>query len=1006
MGIAALLAGLVLCASPSTEVDNVELRLMEGDVSELEGLDTLVSVRKGQQFSPKAVRQTLLRLFETGRFADAAVFSVPGQEGLLLRFDLWAKRKLTRLIVIGNHRLSDAEVASVSGLTAGGDLTNETLVSARERLKERYQKLGYPHAHIVVSASVQPGGTEAVVELDEGAPLRLRKITLEGEFPFSENFLKQKMVLKEGAVFNQEQAGEDEQKLKEFFVKEGHWQVQLTRVEKTEEELWFSIVPGPRWTLAFRGNQQLPGRLLEQIVRFESTLTLHRWELERIQKRLADFYRFRGYPEVRIHSAQFVSEDKTRAVLSFFIEEGRQLLVRQIVFHGNAQLADADLVRVIVDMMNAAAPLTEALDEAMADPLMLQGQSPKAAKPGYTPRAEQVFMDEVWPQAAAGMTNLYKEKGFWDARVELSQTQWDDEGIRVLFEVKEGPLFRLRALHMEDFPTGESRFRRTSRFEPRLKPGMVLSESMIEVERQRLLVELTNAGHWFSGIHSQVHKDEEGNVDVQFRALPGPQVHLSKVVFRGLEKTKFTTVASKVSLVEGQVLSPRALVALQRRLSALGAFRFVEVRLLEPEVPSPNKDLVVEVKERPTLSWEMGIGYFTADGPRVVLDFAYPNMGGLALALTGRMAVNYYALSLPALSDQVDVEDLSGFELFGARWNMSLQNRSLLPNDIGLRTDLVGERLFRQSYRFVRVALGPGVDWTHRLRTSWIPWGWPELTFLVQWEAEYSNVNKLPYRGQNIQPLLRSDVERLRFLAGNFLLSVARVSGTLDARDNPLFPKKGFLAQTSLDWVSDLYARGGDERKNKVVVQFLKWSGNVSVYVPVQKNVLAFSLRGGKIFRLHSQSVSPPVKRFYLGGATSLRGFEEDRLLAADSREAYRKEVRECEGVISQAGCSEVAKTFLKGAPLFSEGGEVFVLLKAEMRVPLFEKLELGLFTEAGNLWLGAPRFPFELRPVAGFGVRVGTPVGPLVFDLGFNLNRDRPLNEEWGKIHFSIGVF
>jgi len=1000
MGIATLLVGFLLSASASKEVENVELRLMEGDVSELEGLDALVTVRKGQQLSPKAVRQTLLRLFETGRFADAAVFSIPGEEGLWVRFDLWAKRKLMRLIIIGNHHLSEAEVTSISGLVVGGDLTNEALVSARERLKEHYQKRGYPQAQVSVSASVQPRGTEALIELDEGAPLRIRKITFEGQFPFEEGFLKQQMDLKEGAVFNQEKAAEEEQKLREFFIQEGHWRVQLTRVEKAEEELCFSIAAGPRWTLQFRGNQRLSERLLERILRSESTLTLNRWELERIQKRLTDFYRFRGYPEVRIRYEQFFSEDQAHAHLTFFIEEGRQLLVRKIIFNGNAHLADADLVRVIVDMMNAAAPTTEALGEAMVDPLMLQGRSPKAAKSGYIPRAEQVFIEEVWPQTAARMLHVYKEQGFWDARVSFEKTQWDDEGILVYFDIQEGPRFHFREVSMEGFPEGVRR----SRLMPKLMPGMVASEANIEAERQRLLVELMNAGYWFATVQFQLQKDTEGNVDLQFHAAHGSQVHLGKVIFRGQEKTKFKILESKVSLVEGQVVTPRSLVALQRRLFSLGAFRFAEVRLLEPELQSPQKDVLVELKERPTLLWEMGIGYFTAEGPRMVFDFAYPNIGGLAFALTGRLAVNYYALSAPALSDQVDVADLSGFGLFGARWNLSLQNRALLPNDFGFRTDLVGERLFRQSYRFVRVALGPGVDWTRRLRTSWIPWVWPELTFLLQWEAEYSNVERLLYRGQNIQPLLRSDVERRRFLAGMFVLSVLRASGTLDARDNPAFPKRGFLAQTSLDWIKDLYAR--DDEKNSVVVHFLKLSGNLSFYVPVEKNVLAVSLRGGKIFPLNRNSISPPVKRFYLGGATSLRGFEEDRLLAADSRKIYRKEVSECEGILSQAGCSEVAKTFRQGAPFFSEGGEVFVLLKTEFRVPLFEKLELGLFAEAGNLWLGAPKSLFDLRPVAGFGIRWGTPVGPLVFDLGFNLDRDRLLNEDWGKLHFSIGVF
>ncbi|MCL2625860.1 MAG: BamA/TamA family outer membrane protein [Cystobacterineae bacterium] len=971
----------------------MELRLMEGDVAELEGLDALVSIRKGQQLSPRAVRQALLRLLETGRFADAAVFSIPSQEGLLLRFDLWAKRKLTRLIVMGNRRLADSDIANVSGLIAGIDLTNETMVAARERLKARYEKLGYPQVQIGVSASVQPGGAEAIVELNEGEPLHIQKIIFEGQLPFSENFLKQRINLKEGAVFNLEQVEQEEQKLRDFFIREGYWQIQLARLERAEGELCFSVVSGPKWTLTFRGNQRLSARVLEEIVHFGGALTLNRWELERIQRRLVDFYRFRGYPEVRIRHAPFFSEDKTDANLAFFIEEGRQLLVRQIVFHGNTRLADADLVRVIVDMMNAAAPAVGALDEVMTDPLMLQGPAPRVEKLDYIPRAEQVFIEEVWPQTAAGMTHLYKERGFLNASIVLSKAQWDDEGIVVHFDIQEGPQFRLRKLSMEGFPE--------KKHSSRLASNMVISESIIEIERQRLLAELMDDGYWFVSIQAQFQKDEEGNVEVQFRATPGPQVRLGKVVFRGLEKTKFTTANSQVFLVEGQVVNPKALVTLQRRLSALGTFRFVEVRLLEPEVQSPQKDVSVEVKESPRLSGEFSIGYFMADGPRMVFDVAYPNIGGHALALTGRLAVNYYAASAPVLLGQVDTEDLSGFEFLGFRGNLSLQNRSLLPKNIGFRVDLVGERVFRPSYRFMRGAFGPGLDWTRPLNIPWIPGVWPELTFLLQWEAEYSKVNKLV---KNIQPLLRADVERLRFLDGIFVLQSLRASTILDARDNPVFPKRGFFAQASLDWVSDLYAR--DDKGSPVAVQFLKLSGNLSFYVPVQKNVLAFSLRGGKIFPLSDNSVSPPVKRFYLGGATSLRGFSEDGVLAADSRKTYREEVRRCEGVISQTGCSEAAGRFLKGERLYSEGGEFFLLLKAEWRMPVFEKLELGLFAEAGNLWLETPQFPLALRPVAGLGIRYGTPVGPLVLDFGFNLNPDKLLNEALWNIYFSIGVF
>jgi outer membrane protein assembly factor BamA len=46
----------------------------------------------------------------------------------------------------------------------------------------------------------------------------------------------------------------------------------------------------------------------------------------------------------------------------------------------------------------------------------------------------------------------------------------------------------------------------------------------------------------------------------------------------------------------------------------------------------------------------------------------------------------------------------------------------------------------------------------------------------------------------------------------------------------------------------------------------------------------------------------------------------------------------------------------------------------------------------------------FVLRADVGLGLRVQTPVGPLVFDYGFNVTRKS--YEDVGAFHFAIGLF
>ncbi len=89
------------------------------------------------------------------------------------------------------------------------------------------------------------------------------------------------------------------------------------------------------------------------------------------------------------------------------------------------------------------------------------------------------------------------------------------------------------------------------------------------------------------------------------------------------------------------------------------------------------------------------------------------------------------------------------------------------------------------------------------------------------------------------------------------------------------------------------------------------------------------------------------------------------------------------------------------------EGGELFTLGKAELCIPVRSSLDLDLFLEAGNLWLDRTKYEFKsLRYSAGAGLRYVTPVGPLAFDVGINLDPDETLNEPAAQIHFSIGAF
>ena len=123
----------------------------------------------------------------------------------------------------------------------------------------------------------------------------------------------------------------------------------------------------------------------------------------------------------------------------------------------------------------------------------------------------------------------------------------------------------------------------------------------------------------------------------------------------------------------------------------------------------------------------------------------------------------------------------------------------------------------------------------------------------------------------------------------------------------------------------------------------------------------------------------PFGKRYFLGGSTSLRGW----------------------------GIYEVGP-LAGGLPV---GGNSLVSFSSEMRAPLPGKLGAVLFLDGGNVW--ADSFGMNLRDLhyaVGPGLRYQTPIGPLRFDVGYQLNPEpgllvngQPQQRRW-RMHFSVG--
>ena len=144
---------------------------------------------------------------------------------------------------------------------------------------------------------------------------------------------------------------------------------------------------------------------------------------------------------------------------------------------------------------------------------------------------------------------------------------------------------------------------------------------------------------------------------------------------------------------------------------------------------------------------------------------------------------------------------------------------------------------------------------------------------------------------------------------------------------------------------------------------------------------MASRLQFGNIAQADNDPANVPFsKKYFLGGATSLRGW----------------------------GRYEVSPVGDSGIPL---GGNSLFAVSEEVRVVISGNFGGVIFADGGNVWADRAAMNLgDLRYDIGPGLRYQTPVGPIRLDFGYQLNRipgllvnGQPETRPW-RIHFSIG--
>ncbi len=929
----------------------------------------LIETRVGEPLSMERVRETVDHLIGLGRFEDIRVYAEPSAtrpDGVALRWLLVPLQRVGQILMTGRLELEAATLRAEIMERFGASPASSRVAEVIGVLTAYYANRGYRRP--VIQPRLTPGRVPEVVTLtlsiDAGPRTLIGDVSVGGDSGQTPAAVIAVLGLERGRPYDPAAIDRRRMAFEQELRDLGHYEARVTTSSVFSEdggtaELVVDVDRGPRVRVIFAGDP-LPENRRDTLVPIRQERSIDLDLLEDASRNIESFLRQQGY---RAAAAPYVREAKAgEMVLTFTVSRGPRHRLASLDVTGN---------RVV--------PLAE-----LAPLLALQ-----RGEPFVEPRVARV---------AAAVTELYRVRGFARAAVKPEITVGPAQGaedqtyrpVSVRLLVTEGVLTTVGDITIAGASAiTESRLRSLVA----LQPGRPFYRPQLDADREVMERLYRNEGFQSVRVDAQTALRSDGTVaDVQWIIREGLQTVVDQLLVSGNVRTSADLIRREVALQPGKPLGEDALIESRRRLAALGLFR--RVRIIElPHGASANRDILIEVEEAPSTTVSYGGGVEAGRrarasdtgqaedrievAPRGFFEISRRNLWGKNRAISLFTRVSLRARD-PAV-DSTDPTDVGGYGFNEYRVVGTFRQPRPFDSPGDLQFTAFIEQAIRSSFNFGR----RGVRAEYARRTE----------HFVTFSGRYS-FDRTRLFDEQIEPKDRLLIDRL---FPNVRLSTFTGSVLRDSRNDVLDPDRGTVL--GVDGTLAARALGSEVGFVKSFAQAFAYRrlpgpGSLTVVAGLRAgfatgferivsrvdadNRPVLDATGAGIVDVVDEV--PASERFFAGGDTTVRGFVLDRLGTAETLDAQG----------------------------FPAGGEGLAIVNLELRTPYWKGLGGVGFFDAGNVFKRAGDISLAaLRPAAGFGVRYRSPVGPLRFDLGFNLDRQvlaSGAKERGTVFHISLG--
>lgn len=519
------------------------------------------------------------------------------------------------------------------------------------------------------------------------------------------------------------------------------------------------------------------------------------------------------------------------------------------------------------------------------------------------------------------LNDLLRIYGYYDAQIfrSVGSAPAGDpagEGASIRFDIVPGPQYRVGAIDFGDLAnvgTDYEKLRTT--FE--MQVGDPVKTDVIVHERANLDYALGENGYAFATVDEASllidHARIEGDVTVP--VAPG-----GKYNFAGVNSNREDFLSSRhlqtiARFDPGELFMRSDVQDLRQAILATGLVSSVTVTPRETAAPAGGEPgevvLDVAISEAPLRTWAGAIGFDSQDGIRLEGSWEHRNLFPPEGMVRARGVLGTR-------------EQLAG---------VLFRKNNFMGRDQVLSVDLYATTIERDAFAASTAALLARFEKETTLLFQ-KPWYWS-----VGFEAVATSERE-------------GDVNDISAPRETYFVAALPLSATLDSSDDLLDPTTGFRLS---GFISPETSRNNGVQSNYARM----WLDGRAYFSLSDTIVLAGRAKFGSIPGASIQAIAPS-RRFYAGGANSVRGYGYQRIGPRDN-------LGEASGGRS---LTEVNLEARIGTPLFSGALSV---------VP---------FVDAGSVDNGATPDFSDIRIGAGVGIRYDTNFGPIRVDVGVPLTR------------------